>query len=238
LTRYFCTIWIAAAFTFSSPAPALAYSDAELIDGFNKTVFKSEIGSPTFGGSYLRKFQKPVRVFVERGGNPTQQQKIRDFIKRLPGLISGLEITIVAQRKGANFIVHPVKRSEYVKVARERVFRSKRATIAGRCMVRSVFSRAGISKSDAIIVTDEGSDLFDRCMTEEILQGLGPLNDDRSLRHSMFNDTSKFTSFRRFDRLLLNILYDPTLRSGFSQKRAQRLLPSITRRVQKRITGR
>jgi len=105
-------------------------------------------------------------------------------------------------------------------------------------MVRSVFSRGRISKSDALIVIDEGKELFSRCMTEEILQGLGPLKDDPSLKHSMFNDTSKFTSFRRFDRLLLNILYDKRIRPGASQSRVQNILPVVTRSVQKRISER
>ena len=229
---------ILAILLIASPQRALAYSDAEIIDGFNRTVFGSEFSSSTFGQSYLRKFRKPVRLFIEPGGSKAQRLQIRRFVASLPKLIKGLDISLVGNRKGANFFVHPVTRANYVKTARERVFRSSRAVVNGRCMVRAVFSRSGISKSDAVIVTDEGNDLFSRCMTEEILQGLGPLNDDPTLRHSMFNDTSTHTSFRRFDRLIMNVLYDDALRPGMSQRRVKSLLAGITRRVQKRITGR
>ena len=104
-------------------------------------------------------------------------------------------------------------------------------------MVRSIFTRAGISRSDAVIVSDEGESLFRRCMTEEILQGLGPLNDDRSLSLSMFNDTSHFTNFRRFDRYILNMLYDPRVQNGASKKATQPVLASAYRRARLRISG-
>jgi hypothetical protein len=104
-------------------------------------------------------------------------------------------------------------------------------------MVRSIFSRAGISRSDAVIVSDEGESLFRRCMTEEILQGLGPLNDNRSLKLSMFNDASQFTNFRRFDRYILNMLYDRKVKNGASKIAVQRVLPSVYWRARRRILG-
>ena len=38
-------------------------------------------------------------------------------------------------------------------------------------MVRSIYSRSGIKRSDAVIVADQGDSQFKRCMIEEILQG-------------------------------------------------------------------
>jgi len=219
-------------------SPALAYSDAELIDGFNRTVFGAEYAGSGFGNSYLRKFVKKVRFFIEPGGSSDQRSDVKKFIGSLPRLIENLDAELVTNRNNANFIIHLVHRRDYVKTARTKIFRRKNASVFGRCMVRSVFSRGRISKSDALIVIDEGKELFSRCMTEEILQGLGPLKDDPSLKHSMFNDTSKFTSFRRFDRLLLNILYDKRIRPGASQSRVQNILPVVTRSVQKRISER
>ena len=86
-----------------------------------------------------------------------------------------------------------------------------------------------------MIVADEGEALFKRCMTEEVLQGLGPLNDDRSLNASMFNDATSFTSFRRFDRILLNMLYDRRIEIGASPKTVAPLLPQVVRDVKRRL---
>lgn len=218
-------------------APARASSNAELIDGFNKTVFGSEYSS-LLSQSYIRKFDGTVRFYVNSKAGPRARSNVQRFIRRLGGLIYGLRVKIVARKRDANFIVHVVNRRAYASTVRNEVYRSSSAQVRGRCMVRSVFTRNGISRSDAVIVADEGSALFSRCMTEEILQGLGPLNDDRSLSASMFNDTSRFTSFRRFDRIILNMLYDRNIRIGMSKAEVQPLLPSVLRRVRKRIEQR
>ena len=52
----------------------------------------------------------------------------------------------------------------------------------GRCVVRVVSGPGGIARADAVIVADEGETLFRRCLIEEVLQGLGPLNDDARLK--------------------------------------------------------
>ena len=65
-----------------------------------------------------------------------------------------------------------------------------------------------------MIVADEGDFLFRRCMVEEVLQGLGPVNDDRTLSQSVFNDRSPHSTFTSFDRHLVNMLYDPRVAPG------------------------
>ena len=102
-------------------------------------------------------------------------------------------------------------------------------------MVRSIFTRFGINRSDAVVVSNEGRTLFRRCLVEEILQGLGPLNEDTSLKLSMFNDRTRHTKFTRFDRYILNMLYDKRLKSGDTQKSVQRILPKVLGDVKRRI---
>jgi hypothetical protein len=80
-----------------------------------------------------------------------------------------------------------------------------------------------------VIVADEGEALFDRCKVEEILQGLGPLNEHPSLRESMFNDRTRHTQFTAFDRLILNMLYDRRIRNGATLEEVQKILPEVLR---------
>ena len=225
----------------ASPS-AHAYTDAELIDGFNKTVFGSEYGgllaNTILAQPYVRKFPGPVRFYVRSEVGLAQKARVQKFIARLKPLIAGLRVQLVARERQANFVVHVVPRNRYEQTVRNRVYKGEQATVRGLCMVRSIFSPRGISRSEAVIVADQGANLFNRCMTEEILQGLGPLNDDRSLKASMFNDTTRFTSFRRFDRIILNMLYDRRIKIGAQQSDVQRLLPSVVRRVRWRIEGR
>ena len=104
-------------------------------------------------------------------------------------------------------------------MAREVYGRPTSTFAPGKCLVRVVSTSAGISRSDAVIVADEGEFLFHRCMVEEILQGLGPVNDDRSLGESVFNDMSRHATFTDFDRHILNMLYHPADRAGDDQAR-------------------
>ena len=88
-------------------------------------------------------------------------------------------------------------------------------------IVRVLSRRSGILRSDAVIVSDQGHSLFQRCMIEEILQGLGPVNDDKSLVHSVFNDETSFDYFTQFDRLILNMLYSPDLKTRHDTQAGQ-----------------
>ncbi|MEM9734848.1 MAG: DUF2927 domain-containing protein [Pseudomonadota bacterium] len=216
------------------------FSDEQLIDGFNRTVFGSEYATilqrtGLVGGNYVRKFAEPVRFHIVNRHTDASGQKVRAFIGSLNGYIKGLNARLVTRPWQANFTVYIVRRRDYARTVRRDVFRRSNAPVRGRCMVRAVFSRAGIARADAVIVADEGKDLFSRCMVEEILQGLGPLNDDRTLEHSIFNDESRFTNFRRFDRLILNMLYDPALPPGLPQAEAAERLPALLKRVRRAV---
>ena len=86
-----------------------------------------------------------------------------------------------------------------------------------------------------MIVADEGDFLFHRCMVEEILQGLGPVNDDRSLDESVFNDRSRHATFTGFDRHILNMLYHPLIEPGMTKLEVARVLPTVAAEVQARL---
>jgi len=85
----------------------------------------------------------------------------------------------------------------------------------------------GTGPEDAVIVAAGGGALFRRCMIEEILQGLGPLNEHPTLVESMFNDRSRHTKFTRFDRTILNMLYDDRIKNGATINTVQRVLPAV-----------
>lgn len=238
MTRHTATLLaVLCLISFALAPPARAFDDRAVIDGFNRTVFGSEYLGDRFARAYVRKFTRPVRFYVRSrvGREPIGQ--VHQFISELPGLIGNLRVQLMSSVRSANFVVHLVSRAQYADTVKRIVLRNPNARVRGKCMVRSVFSKGGITRSDAVIVVDEGAALFSRCMTEEILQGLGPLNDDPTLVGSMFNDTSPYTEFRRFDRLILNALYDPRIRVGASPGTVAPLLPMVVRDVRARIEG-
>jgi len=216
-------------------APANAASDAEIIRGFNLTVFGAEFSPFGYQSNYIRKFPGPVRLKIHNLSKKNRTGEVSDFVRTLNSLINGLTISTTDTAATANFNVYVVDRADYISTAREKVYRRPTATIPGKCIVRSVFTRAGIIRSDAVIVSDGGEALFQRCMVEEILQGLGPLNEDHSLSESMFNDLSKHTRFTRFDRTILNMLYNRRIRNGASIEAVQDLLPSVLAEAKARM---
>ena len=222
------------ALALSSGQPAHAASDSEVINGFNLTVFGAEYSPFGYQSNYIRKFNGTVRFYIHNLASRNRAGDVKAFILSLNRAIHGLSTTIVSSPGQANFNVYIVDRKDYVSTVKDKIYRNPSASTPGRCLVRTVFSRSGIRRSDAVIVADEGEALFDRCKAEEILQCLGPLNEHPSLRESMFNDRTRHTKFTRFDRLILNMLYDPRLKNGALKENVQALLPDLLRDAKRR----
>jgi hypothetical protein len=214
--------------------PARAASDNEIIRGFNLTVFGAEYAPLGIQSLYVRKFAGPVRFRIHNLSAKNRTASVERFVASLNRMISGLKAQVVTG-PGSNFDIYVVDRADYVRIAREKVYHRPTAPVPGKCMVRSVFSRNGLVRSDAVIVSDGGEALFKRCLAEEILQGLGPLNEDQSLRESMFNDRTSHTNVTRFDKLILNMLYDRRIRNGQTAAAVQPVLPQVLKDAKRRV---
>ena len=220
---------------FIASPTAQGATNYQIIDGFNKTVFGAEYSPFGIQTKYIRKFRGPVRFHVKNSSSLNRLSRVRSFIFGLNSKIKGLKTEIVSSRARANFSVYIVDRKDYASTVKKSIYRNERAKAPGKCFVRSVFTTNGIVRSDAIIVSDEGESLFRRCMIEEILQGLGPLNEHTSLHQSMFNDRSRHINFTKFDRYILNMLYDPRLKVGMPMSKVQSLLPRVLGDIRKRF---
>jgi hypothetical protein len=216
--------------------PAGAFSDADLIDGFMRSVFGSEYPTLGWQAGVVKKYDKPVRVYVDDRSSTRRGAEVAAFVRKLPGLIDGLGIALVADPAAANYHVFVLDRADYTSVVSREVYGRTGSTYApGKCVVRVVSDAAGISRSDAAIVADEGDFLFRRCLVEEVLQGLGPVNDDTTLSESVFNDRSRHATFTAFDRHLLNMLYHPLIRPGMTKDEAKEILPRVVSEVRARL---
>jgi hypothetical protein len=225
-----------AALLVMQATPGRAFSDADLIDGFNRTVFGSEY--PTWGwqSSVVKKFVDPARVYVDDRSGMGRGAEAARFISSLPGLIQGLDLQLVDDSAEANFHVFILDRASYRQVVTSEIYDRRSSAFApGKCLVRVVSSRNGIQRTDSVIVADEGEFLFRRCLVEEVLQGLGPTNDDGKLAESVFNDGSRHETFTAFDRHILNMLYHPAIRAGMTRAQVRRILPAVAAEVRGRL---
>lgn len=225
----------AVALLFATPALSQRLpKDAAILEGFETVIFGAELRGTFSDDSYLKRFAVPVRFRIESKAKLDRAPAIRAFVRQMGRQIAHLDTGMAGREESANFVVHVVDRADYQKVGRE-IYRNPFYRVPGNCIVRSVYGRGGISRSEAILVSDEGEALFRRCLVEELLQGLGPLNDDADAAQSVFNDTSLLTSFGGYDRLILNMLYDRRLEPGMSRKAAEPLLPKILAETKRRL---
>ncbi|WP_168990528.1 DUF2927 domain-containing protein [Aureimonas flava] len=230
-------VLLAAALLLAGPAAAQRLpSDAALIDGFERVVFGAEFTGALSDSTYLKRFAGPVRFRIENPAAIDRGPPVRAFLRQIRRQIGGLDAAEARAGEAANFVIHVVDRRDYQRTGRE-VYRNPFMRVPGNCVVRASYGRAGITRSDAIIVSDEGDTLFRRCLIEEVLQGLGPLNDNADAPDSVFNDTSKLVNFTPYDRVLMNMLYDARLRPGMSQAEAAPLLPAVLRDARRRARG-
>lgn len=213
------------------PVSAATYRDNDVADGFYKTVFGAEIGALSWGSQTKRvkKYVTPVKVWIDNRAKLNRMKYVRRFVRSLPGQIRGLKLRMARTPKEANFRIYIVDARDYQKTVRREIFRNDTIEVPGQCIVRVLSRRSGITRSDAVIVSDQGFNLFRRCMVEEILQGLGPVNDDPSLTYSIFNDHSQFVSFTHYDRMILNMLYHPEVKPGMTKRQVKSLVPDLVR---------
>lgn len=208
-------------------ATADPYSDTSVTAGFMATVFGVEYPSVQGDGDYVKKFTGSVRLYIDNHAAIDRRGAVQAFVTALPLAIGGLSLQLTQRAESANFIVHVVDRSQYAIVARYLLPSLANGEAPGRCFVSVTYGASGISRSEAVIVSDEGEYLFRRCMVEEILQGLGPINDSPDLSGSVFSETSRESDFMLFDRLILSALYHPAVRPGMSEDEVQRVLPGV-----------
>ena len=208
-------------------ATADPYSDASVTAGFMAAVFGVEFPAFQGDGDYVKKFAGTVRLYVDNHAAIDRRGAVQAFVSGLPEAIGGLGVQLTQRSESANFIVHVVDRSQYAIVARYLLPSLPAGEAPGRCFVSVTYGASGITRSEAVIVSDEGEFLFRRCMVEEILQGLGPINDNPDLDGSVFSETSRESEFVLFDRLILSVLYHPAVRAGMSEDEVARVLPAV-----------
>ncbi len=227
-----CLLGLMVLFTtdVAQSAPA-KYPDALVADGFYRTVFGSEIRALSWGSqtNRVKKYVTPIKIWIDNRSRINRKALVRRFVSSLPLYIPALQLSLVRNRKDANFRIFIVDREDYTSTVRREIFRNNSIDVPGQCIVRVLSRRSGILGSDAVLVANQGKNLFRRCMVEEILQGLGPVNDDDSLIYSVFNDRSRFDHFTRFDRLILNMLYNKRVKPGMTRRQVEPITMDILR---------
>jgi hypothetical protein len=207
------------------------FADAEIIDGFFKVTFGAEF-HVAGGVDRIRKYDGPVRVFIDNRATPDRTPQVATAIADIRNRIRNLDIATTERRDDANMIVSLVNDRDLARMIRaiygiDRARRIQR-TLEPQCL--SGFRKdesSRILRSDVIITADVGDFVFYDCVYEELLQALGPINDDTTVPWTMFNDDVQMGFFDLYDQYLLNVLYDTRIRPGMTRAEVEALLPEV-----------
>jgi Protein of unknown function (DUF2927) len=207
------------------------FDDDEIKDGFFKTAFRAEL---QFGRQHerIRKFDEPVRVFVANQGAADRRTEIATIIADIRAHVDHLDLAITDNRQTANFVVTLVNRRDLERTIRAR-YGAREARQIQQRLRPECLSGIGkdqtfrIRRAEVILPVDAGDFFFYDCAYEELLQGLGIINDDASVPWTMFNDNVQMGFFDVYDQYLVNILYDPRVRPGMTKNQVGTLLPEV-----------
>jgi hypothetical protein len=207
-----------------------SFTDAQIFDGFFKVAFGAELGL-SGPSDRIRKYDRPVRVFVENRATPDRRAAVAAVIADIGKRIAHLDIASTERREDANYVVRLVRERDFPRTIRELYGKRSRQILRSlepQCL-SGLRRDAGyrIVHSDVILVADAGEFIFYDCAYEELLQALGPIRDDPSVPWTMFNDDVRMGFFGVYDQYLLNILYDPRIRAGMTRAEVRALLPEV-----------
>jgi len=213
------------------------FTDAEIARGFFKIAFGAEfsIAGRTGAGSRpdrIRKYEMPVRVYVDNRAKPDRRAQLAAVVADIQSKIAHIDIGITETNAEANVVVTLVRDRDLPGMIRT-LYGAERArqiqkSLEPQCL--SGFRRDDsyrIVTSNVLIAVDAGEFNFYDCIYEELLQALGPINDDDSVPWTMFNDNVQKGYFDVYDQYLLNILYHPRVRAGMTRDEVRALLPEI-----------
>jgi hypothetical protein len=216
------------------------FTDEEIIDGFFRVVFGAEF-RVSGGVDRIRKYEVPIRVYADNRGKPDRRAQLAEVIADIRSKVQNLDIAMVDKRKDANVVVTLVRDRDvektikqfYGKEQGEKIVKSLEPQCLSGFKKDELFR---IQHSDIIIAVDAGDFIFYDCVYEEVLQSLGPINDDDKLPWTMFNDEVQMGFFDIYDQYIMNLLYDPRIRAGMSKEQVKELLPKILPDVRAWIT--
>jgi len=212
-------------------ADRTSFTDAQIAEGFFKIAFGAEFN--TAGRiDRIRKYEVPVRVFADSRSKPDRRTQVAAVVADIQSKIEHIDIAMAERQADANVVVTLVRDRDLRRYIRqfygiERA-RQIQKSLEPQCL--SGFRKDDnyrILASDVLVAVDAGEFIFYDCIYEELLQGLGPINDDDSVPWTMFNDEVQKGFFDIYDQYLLNILYHPRIKAGMTREEVRALLPEI-----------
>jgi DUF2927 family protein len=220
-------------------AERIGFSNEEIADGFFKVAFGAEF-QVAGGNDHIRRFEAPVRIFVDNRVKADRTAMIAKVVADIAEHVGALDIAVTQDRRAANMVVTLVRHRDLKQTIRAFYGPERAKQIEQRlnpeCLSGFAEDRQHRILRAEVILAADGSDFrFFDCAYEELLQSLGPINDDRSVPWTMFNDDVQMGFFDLYDQYLLNILYDARVRPGMTRDEVKAVLPDVLLQVRDHV---
>ena len=220
------------------------YSNAQLRRNFLAIAMQAEAtdyDNPS-GNIPIAKWVSPIRYSVD--GSTAQDDLRLDAltgrIRRLTGIdmaptrgeTPNLRIHFVPFRLRNKAFYQLLERG-YLGRATSNMMAMWRDTERAKCIgIISFDPRSGaITQANVYIKEELPPSVRNACITEEVVQSLGLMNDSPMARPSIFNDSQEYLDLTSHDELLLRILYDPRIRPGMGIGQVYPLVDGIIREL-------
>ena len=179
----------------------------------------------------IRKFDGPVRVYVENRARPDRGAQVSQVVEDIRARIQHLDIAMTENAAEANVVVTLVRDRDLPR-AINKIYGPDRAQLIQRSLVPQCL--ASFRKDELPHHAfgchrrcRRGDFIFYDCVYEELLQALGPINDTSLVPWTMFNDNVQMGFFDIYDQYILNVLYDPRVQPGMDSDEVRAVLPQI-----------
>jgi hypothetical protein len=216
------------------------FTDAQIVDGFFKLALGAELRLAG-QSDRIRKYDRPIRVYVDNHNvRVDRAAQVAAVVRDIGSKVAYLDIAMTDTREDAQVFVTLVRDRDLMPTL-HKMYGATRAkqierSLKPQCL--SSFSKDDsyrIIRSDVVVVGDAGDFIFYDCIYEELLQSLGPINDDASVPWTMFNDDVRKGFFDVYDQYILNLLYDPRIKPGMTGPQVRAVLPEVLKDVRAHV---
>jgi hypothetical protein len=207
-----------------APRPPITAADLVFTSDQIKYFMEVAIGSEYGGESTpkVRKWQGDVRI--QALGKPTSADlsTIRGVINEVNALVNG-EIRLQLVDRNPNIRINFAPESQFSKIEPAYV-PINYGFFTTNWNAQGVINRANILITTNNVTQKERSHLI----REELTQSLGLMRDSSSYSDSIFYQPwTDVTQYSAMDRALIQMLYNPNLRSGMTKAQASSVLNSL-----------
>jgi len=211
-------------------------SSAYLQQAFFEVALHNEY---TGGEQPVRKWQQPIRVWLEHHADQAQAEQhalLTKYHMQHLSRITGHPIVFATSRQEANFMVV---------FSHLQLWRNDIALVSGNLLIKPpadaacVFGldlddKKAIKKAWVVIPVDlaqEHRQLLS-CIVEETTQAMGLPNDSEKVFPSIFNDKTPESLLTGLDALLLKMLYAPAVKPGMRAHQVRPVLDKLLKQWQ------